>query len=300
MLSALLKKVYQKTFSIWQAMGFHITPNHYYLPIPDTRTLPDSLWSRRSPLTGIDLRIPKMLELLSSFAGQYKAEYAAFPLQPTSSPLDYHVRNGMFESVDGEILYCMIRRFKPAKVVEIGAGFSTLIAARAIRKNREEEPSYDCDLVCIDPFPSETLRAGVPEVRKLITSRIQDVDRKEFDGLGPNDILFIDSSHVVKIGGDVTLEYLEIVPSLKPGVLVHSHDIFFPADYPRQLVFKDRLFFSEQYLLQAFLSLNDRFEVVWGSSCLHLDHPDRLASAFPSYDPKETWWPRSFWYRRIR
>ncbi|HKS16318.1 MAG TPA: class I SAM-dependent methyltransferase [Planctomycetota bacterium] len=300
MLSALLKKVYQKTFSIWQAMGFHITPNHYYLPIPDTRTLPESLWTRRSPLVGIDLRIPQMLDLLSSFAGQYKAEYAAFPLEKTSSPMEYFVRNRMFESVDGEILYCMIRRFKPARMVEIGSGFSTLIAAAAIRRNRQEDPKYDCTLVCIEPYPGEALQAGVPEVTNLIRLPVQEVDRKEFDALGPNDILFIDSSHVVRIGGDVTMEYLEIVPSLKPGVLVHSHDIFFPGEYPRQLVFKDRLFFSEQYLLQAFLSLNDRFEVTWGSSCLHLGHPDRLASAFPSYDPKGDWWPRSFWYRRVR
>jgi hypothetical protein len=111
----------------------------------------------------------------------------------------------------------------------------------------------------------------------------------------------LDSSHVVRIGGDVQHEFLEILPKLNPGVVVHIHDIFLPAEYPRKLIAKQHRFFSEQYLLQAFLAFNREFEVLWASSFMHLTHPDLLEQAFNSYKGRrELRWPGSFWMRRAR
>ena len=118
-------------------------------------------------------------------------------------------------------------------------------------------------------------------------------------GLEAGDVLFIDSSHMLRIGSDVQFEYLEILPRLKPGVIVHIHDIFLPAEYPRNWVHDKHIFWNEQYLLQAFLAFNASFEVLWGGSWMHLNHPAELESAFQSYK-RENQWPGSFWIRRVQ
>jgi len=113
------------------------------------------------------------------------------------------------------------------------------------------------------------------------------------------DILFIDSSHVLKVGGDVQYEYLEILPRLKRGVVVHVHDIFLPGEYPNEWVREEHVFWNEQYLLQAFLSFNDSFEVLWAGSFMHRKHPEKLAECFPGYHPASCH-PGSFWMRKTR
>ena len=120
---------------------------------------------------------------------------------------------------------------------------------------------------------------------------------ERFCALEANDIVFIDSSHVVKIGSDVVYEFLELLPRLKAGVMVHFHDIFLPAEYPKSWVLEDRRFWNEQYLLQAFLAFNSAFEVMMAGSFLHLSHSEKLKAAFASYDPANVW-PGSFWMRR--
>jgi hypothetical protein len=102
----------------------------------------------------------------------------------------------------------------------------------------------------------------------------------------------------VKTGGDVVYEYLQILPRLKKGVLVHCHDIFLPAEYPKGWILQNRRFWTEQYLLQAFLTFNHTFEVLMAGSFLHLFHSEKLIAAFPSYDPERVW-PGSFWMRRV-
>jgi len=291
--------IFKKLFTLWQKLGFHITINDYYEPIPDTRTLKDDLWQKPSELVGIDMNEEGQINLLSMFSSKFKEEYESFPRNKTSIPYQYYVNNGAFESVDGEILYCMIRHFKPKKIFEIGSGNSTYLSAQAILKNEEEDNDYECELVAIEPYPNDILKAGFPGLSKLIPKKVQDIPLSEFKKLSENDILFIDSSHVLKIGSDVQYEYLEILPRLNKGVIVHAHDIFLPAEYPKEWILKDYRFWTEQYLLQAFLSFNDSFEVLWGGSYMHLRHPDKLEEAFSSYKRDERW-PGSFWIRRIK
>lgn len=114
-----------------------------------------------------------------------------------------------------------------------------------------------------------------------------------------NDILFIDFSHILSIGSDVRYEYLDLLPRLKPGVLIHFHDIFLPAEYPQKWVLNFHRFWNEQYLLQAFLTFNTEFEVLWAGNFMHLNHSDLLAATIPSYKQELGKLPRSVEPRTI-
>ncbi|HEY9785397.1 MAG TPA: class I SAM-dependent methyltransferase [Candidatus Obscuribacterales bacterium] len=286
----------ERSFSFWQSLGLHVVPNHFYQPIPDTRFLDNRLWQKESELVGIDMREKQQLELLERFAKRYRSEYEALPRQPNGVPYQFYFGNGAFETVDAEMLYCFVRDAKPARMIEIGSGCSTYLAAQAVRKNAEE--GKNCRLIAIEPYPNPTLQAGFPGLTSLIESPVQNIAMQEFESLTANDILFIDSSHVLKIGSDVQYEFLEILPRLKPGVLIHIHDIFLPKEYPRDWVIKHHRFWSEQYLLQAFLMFNGAFEVVWAGSYMHLRNPEKLEQYVPSYS-RNTSWPGSFWIRRM-
>jgi predicted O-methyltransferase YrrM len=290
------------TFAFWQRLGLHVTANHFYEPVPDTRELSAGLWETAELTPGIDVREAFQLALLTRFAERYATEYQRFASQPTGHPFDYHLDNTQFGKVDAEVLYCFVRDLRPRRIIEIGSGHSTLITALAIAANRVDDPGYACEFVCVEPFPNATLRAGVPGVSELVRRKVQDVPLSRFTVLEDGDILFIDSSHVLKIGSDVQYEFLAVVPRLAPGVLVHVHDIFLPGEYPRHMVLEWHRFWTEQYLLAAFLSFNRCFEVVWGSCFMHLHHAEELAAAFPSYG-REGWPsglpPSSLWMRRV-
>ncbi|MCZ6625236.1 MAG: class I SAM-dependent methyltransferase [Deltaproteobacteria bacterium] len=294
----ILKRFLRKSFPLWENMGFHVIPNHYYQPVPDTRTLKDDLWHKQSDLVGIDINEQAQINLLSLFSSKFKREYESFPRSKTSVPYQYYVDNRVFESVDGEIVYCMIRYFKPRMIIEIGSGHSTYLAAQAVQKNQADY-SHKCELIAVEPYPNDVLRGGFPGLSKLIPTKVQDISLSEFSKLRENDVLFMDSSHVLKIGSDVQYEFLEILPRLNKGVIVHVHDIFLPAEYPKEWVLKDYRFWTEQYLLQAFLIFNNSFEVLWAGSYMHLKHSDKLEAAFSSYKRDERW-PGSFWMRKTK
>jgi hypothetical protein len=258
--------------------------------------LQSELWQRKSSLPGIDINEAQQLELLSEFVRFYKEEYEQIPKSKTNALHQYYIDNGDFESVDGEILYCMIRHFKPKRIIEIGSGNSTLLSAQATIRNQTE--SHACDLTAIEPYPEKVLTKGFPGLSRLIPKRLQDVPLTEFARLEANDILFIDSSHVLKIRSDVQYEFLEILPYLAAGVLVHVHDIFLPMEYPKNWILHDHRFWNEQYLLQAFLIHNVAWKVLWAGSYMHLQHPATLEQTFSSYNRGKRW-PGSFWMQRL-
>lgn len=293
-----LRRLVNASFSLWEKVGIHVTPVHYMHPIPDLRQLKPEIWSQHSELIGVKMSEEVQLELLAQFVAQYRQEYAEFPRKKTPVPYQYYVDNGLFESVDGEMLYCMVRHFKPARIIEVGSGFSTYAAAQALLMNEKEGGKRGMLIAC-EPYPNSTLEAGFPGLAGLIRQRVENVPMSELTALSANDILFIDSSHVIRIGGDVQYEFLEIFPRLQPGVLIHIHDIFLPAEYRRELVVNEHRFYSEQYLLQAFLAFNNTFRVLWASSYMHLRHPDKLEAAFGSYDRSRRW-PGSFWMQRVQ
>jgi predicted O-methyltransferase YrrM len=285
-------------FDFGQKLGVHVVPVHFYEPIPDTRSLKEVLWSKDSEMIGVDLNVENQFEMLSRFKSKFKGEYDGFAREKTSIQYEYHLDNHSFISVDAELLYCMIRDFRPRRIFEVGSGNSTYVSAQAILKNKAENLG-ECELTVIDPYPNEAVKAGFPGLARLLENKVEDIEPSKFDELGENDILFIDSSHVLRIGNDVQFLYLEILPRLKKGVIVHIHDVFLPSEYPREWILEDHFFWNEQYLLQAFLSFNDSFEVLWSASYMNHRHADKLEEAFSSYRKREIR-PCSFWIRKTR
>jgi hypothetical protein len=283
-------------FRVLQKMGIHIVPNHFYEPVPDTRNISEDFWKTPSSLVGIDVKEAAQLTLLQDFCRKYKPEFEQFQNSTPTSPNGFSPANTSFGPVDAEILYCMIRHFKPNAVIEVGSGNSTHVSSMAILKNGHETGAQ-AKLIAIEPYPSAAIEKGLPGLTRLIKAPVQSVPLAEFETLGENDILFIDSSHVLKEASDVQFEYLEVVPRLKKGVIVHFHDIFFPFPYPRSWVVDELRFWNEQYLLQALLAFNTSFEVLWAGSYMSHTHPDALQRAFASYRTNETV-PGSFWIRR--
>jgi len=290
---------FREIFSLWERSGFHITPVHFYQPIPNTQTLPETLWERPSKLVGIDMNDSVQLDLLRNHFAKFRHEFEQWPTEPTGESGGFYLRKSPFGGTDALAAYCMFRHFQPRLIIEVGGGFSSLVAAEAIAKNK------DSALICIEPFPPDFLRAGFPGLRSLIEKKVEDMDVEFFSQLESGDILFIDSSHTVKIGGDVNFLLLEVLPRLKPGVIVHVHDIFLPFDYRRDWVVDEFRFWSEQYLLQAFLTFNSEFEVLMANRYLAHRYLEDLKAAFPSLaNLKATcpssveWGGGSFWIRR--
>ena len=159
--------------------------------------------------------------------------------------------NPFFSITDARFLSYFINEYKPKKYFEIGSGNSTRFARRAIKN------SYtDCEIVCVDPNPRSNVD-GIAD--RVIPKSFLDVNLEEFISLEANDILFLDGSHLVFHGTDTTRFFMEVLPIVKPGVLIHIHDIFIPYEYPERC---DKLFWNEQYLVAAFLMMNSSFEVV--------------------------------------
>ena len=280
---------FQEIFAAWERHGFHVTPVHFYQPIPDTQSLPETLWNRRSKLAGVHMNDAMQLDLLRDRFPKFRDEYEGFPTKPTGEPGRFYLNNHLFEDIDALVAYCMVRHFKPRLIIEVGSGFSSLLLGEAATRNKHSA------LVCIEPFPREFLREGFPGLQSLMEKQIQDIDLDFFSQLQSGDILFIDSSHTIKIGGDVNYLFLEVLPRLKPGVIVHVHDIFLPFDYRRDWVMKEFRFWTEQYLLQAFLIFNSEFEVLMANGYLNHYHRAQLKATFPSLS---SWGGGSFWLRR--
>jgi predicted O-methyltransferase YrrM len=303
----------RSAFRMFQRIGITVSPNHYYWPVPDFRELESRKWPAEEEPVGLDLAFGRQLDFLQMVVPQYRAEWES-PSSPFFS-VSYNYNNGFFETVDAEIAYCLVRHYKPRRIVEVGGGYSSRVMAAALEMNHKLD-GVRGELVTIDPYPDRFPKKALSDRVHLITQNIQDVDLDVFLSLQSGDFLFLDSSHVVGIGSDVVREYLEIVPRLADGVLIHAHDIFIPADYPREAVLHNLAFWSEQYLLQALLMFNPRFEVLWGSSCMQSRAPAELENAFPQWKNSyrnmpaakrsflptrdgEHVWPSSFWMRKL-
>jgi len=297
-----LNKYLKKLLPLYQKMGVNIIPNRYEEPVPDLAELRNFKWDQEIGLAGVDLKPRDQIETLKKVS-KYLAEFKKLPTEKISPKEveEYFHNNPAFRATDAGIYYGLIRHFKPRRIIEIGAGFSTLLAAQAVLVNEKE--GKKCDLTAIEPYPSVTLRLGVPGLKKLIEGNLQTVSLTEFEKLEKNDILFIDSSHILRIGSDVQYEFLEILPRLKKGVLVHVHDIYFPLDYPKKLITQDFKFYNEQYLLQAFLAFNQEFSTFWVSQYMYRRHFELIWKHFSEFlpggkSPESAEKNVSFWMKR--
>jgi hypothetical protein len=280
---------------IW--LGVFPVRRHYYEPQFDFRASGQVVTARSLP--GLSLDVSRQLNLLSQL--RFRDEVATFSDEPAKRVPQHSGRapkftlhNPYFTYGDAEIWYQMIRHRKPHRIYEIGGGYSTLLAAQALRVNMREDPSYAPLHVCIEPYEAPWLEAAGPIVLREPVERVSAVF---FEQLGPGDLVFIDSSHVIRPEGDVVWEYLELLPRLRPGVCVHIHDIFTPRNYLQQWLRKEVRFWNEQYLLEAFLTQNPRWRVLLSVNHLHHTHPDALRTVAPSLLPTHE--PASFYIERL-
>ena len=253
--------------------GYHIRPIHYYEPLPDFRSISTEQIKRRRRYPGIDFRWNDQLTLVTELA-EYRDELR---------DLEFDFDNRYFNRFDAAAYYSLIRRLKPQRIIEIGAGYSTQIANKALSLNRKGT------LTCIEPYPEERPLSAELGI-ELIQKRVEEIDVDFFSRLEANDILFIDSSHTVKFGSDVCYEFLEVLPTLKPGVWIHVHDIFFPHDYPAEWLIDQRLALNEQYLVEAFLSFNQEFRVALSNYWLALDHAAAVNKLWTSSNDCSSFW----------
>ena len=263
-----------------------VNPGHLHRPLDEPRDLPGVNWSDE-----------EQLQLLDQF--KYEKELLAFPWEPAGDG-GYYFGNPAFGPGDADILYGLVRHLKPRRFIEIGCGHSTLLVQSAIRRNRDENKDYQCRHVCIEPYEAPWLAKLDVE---LIRQKLEQMDLELFDELEAGDILFIDSSHVIRPQGDVLREYLEILPRLPKGVWIHVHDIFTPRDYLASWITDEVKLWNEQYLLEAFLSHNRDFRVAWMMGHMFQAYPEAVLKRCPGLqracDEGHNMVGGSFWMEKV-
>jgi hypothetical protein len=206
---------------------------------------------------------------------------------------EYYALNGQYPPLDAWALEGMLRYLHPRRMIEVGSGFSSLVTAQVNR----EFLGGELDFVCVEPFPRDFLRAGVDGIGELVVSKVQDVPLARFEALGDGDVLFIDTSHVIRTGNDVAWIYGQILPRLRTGVHVHIHDVFLPGDYPETWV-REGWGWNENYVVEAFLQFNSGFEVLLGSQWALWHAPDEIHVACPQFAQAPEHGGGSLWLRR--
>jgi len=249
---------------------------HFYSPIvsrSDVEDYEDRIYEEQSrdTLPDVDMHRSEQLRLLKEFSRFYPE--LPFPENRTDKHR-YYLNNQSYEYTDGIILYSFIRHFKPRRIIEIGSGFSS-----ALMLDTKELFCNDLELTFIEPYSKQMnvlFRQNDKAECRILTEKVQDVPVEEFRRLQENDILFIDSSHVSKTGSDVNYELFRILPALKPGVLIHFHDIFYPFEYPKDWVYLGKNW-NEAYLLRALLGYTDKFKIQFFSHYMHSHHAAAFA-----------------------
>jgi hypothetical protein len=263
--------------------------------------LPADFWTSRSSLVGLTLNTDEALSWAETKLVEYFQELRSFlPINKEDNPDSrLYLVNGTYMAVDAHMYYALIRHLRPKRIIEVGAGFSTLFAYEALKRGN----SFDhTQLHVVEPYPEAIIKEGLESIAKVRREFVQDVQPAFFDQLEAGDILFIDSTHVVKEGNDVLYLYLEVLPRLKPGVYVHVHDINLPEPYP-SCYLDYGWFWNEQYLLQAYLINNSRVKILWPGNYLMCVEPKRMLKLFPDIKDMRAVYPLSgpsaFWFQTI-
>ncbi|NMO90381.1 class I SAM-dependent methyltransferase [Actinomycetospora sp. TBRC 11914] len=286
-----------------ERLGVRVQPVHYYSEVPDRRALRrDRGWARRIDVSGHGWDLDAQLAWLGEVCGPYVPEVAGLDAwRDLGSD-----RGPGYGPVESQVLHGVVRSLAPARILEVGSGVSTVIARGAADRN-VAEGRRPTAITCIEPFPRDALRAlaGV----HVVADRAQDADRAHFDALGAGDVLFIDSTHALRTGSELARLYLEILPRLAEGVVVHIHDVYLPYLHTPDVL--DNVFdWQETTLLAALLTDNPRLRVLACESVLHHDRPEALAGVLPDYRPRRMHdglytdgsadhFPSSIWLTRV-
>jgi len=258
--------------------GMILLPKHYYVPIADVNELArtKNKWAKRSNMPGIEMDLEEQIRFLRDSILPFQSEYVGSKIYLEGLQGEFGPGYGFIEA---QAYHAILRWLKPRRVIEVGSGVSTHCAIEAAKLNARET-GQRAEIVCIEPNPTPFIRAS--RAIQLIPSRVEDVPIELFESLGDGDLLFIDSSHAVRPGGDVIYLYCEVVPRLRPGIVIHIHDVYFPFTYQNDLL--SSLFqWSETGMLQTLLVNNDRLKILLCMSMLHYERPDELRKVFPEY-----------------
>jgi len=274
-------------------------PNgHFYSPVVDPEELGAriaEIWPEYpAPLAGIDFDEQSHREILDQWFPEFISGYDYPELESeTSSEYGFYTQNSQFSWLDSRTLFVFLRKLRARQFIEVGSGFSSLLAADVNLRFLGGE----CQVSCIEPYPRAFLKKGVPGITALIEKKAQQLDLEYFSRLNGGDILFIDSSHVSKTGSDVNYLVFEVLPRLKPGVLIHIHDIFLPHEYPKEWVLAENRSWNEQYLVRALLMYSSTFKVVFGCSYAFHKYPQAVISAL-NLESKAGFGGGSLWIRK--
>lgn len=257
----------------------YVAPGHFYSPVPSVEDIDRAIAAGPSanPLLGIDLREEEQMRLLRNLAKFYpEIPFAS----DRSTGLRFGFDNPSYSWCDGIILFCMIRELRPRRIIEVGSGHTSCL----ILDTNELFFGGGIDCTFVEPYPELLLQLLRPEEigqTNIVTRKLQDTDPAIFSSLRPNDILFIDSSHVAKAGSDVQVLFSSILPSLPPGVVVHLHDIFPGLEYPAKWLREGRGW-NEQYMLRAFLQFNTQFRIKLFTGHMLHGHADFFHQHMPN------------------
>jgi hypothetical protein len=288
-------KTFESRQEIAEAAGFHVLPRKFDSPVPHLEEIDFSALARPRSLPGIDLRVNSAIELLTRLK-PFAAELDVIPYESSSTTPFWFSPEFLssFPDYDSAVLYSILRHLKPKRYIELGVGYSSIVSSYALRRNRQD--GFPCEAVYADPEPRLPMEKVITEGR-LLQKRVQDIPLEEFTALQPGDVLFIDTSHVLKIQSDVEREILRILPSLTAGVWIHFHDVFTPYDYPEEWVRQPvRLWANEQYALECLFTGGNRYQVEIPLHYLVRDYPDPIRDFYPRGRTRA----HSFWLRKLQ
>ena len=250
-----------------------LIPEFFYTPVLSPEQVPEAQWSARFDACG-DFDLERQRGFLAA-TPRFAEVLGTLPWDPPEDPSVFHWNNDQFSHSDASLYYTLLRRFRPKRVVEVGAGHSTKLAARALADNGSGT------ILCIDPHAPRWLSTLGKRV-EVIASPVQEAADATFLSLGENDVLFIDGSHISKTGSDVNHLFLRILPRLPAGVVVHVHDICLPFEYPRRWSEDVLCYWNEQYVLAALLANSRKFEILVGNYFLQMTDIELLRPFGPS------------------
>ena len=286
---------FRRTFKLFEALGIHITADHFYEPIPNLKLLNERWSADRRDCIGIDFHQLEAEEFALRIFNKYGPEFSG-----ATTKAGFHLYNSYYTGIDALSLYCFVRETKPNKVIEIGAGASTRVLLAALHANAEET-GVRPELLSVDPYsrfsPEEKLNVAF----SILPEALQDVESKVAGQLESGDLLFIDSTHVYKFGSDVESYFERIFPNINAGVNIHMHDIFSPFYYPKYWMTDAKRFWNEQFFLESFLMFNNQFQVILPTHLLMREsEPLRaLAREIIAEENKRYYLGQTFFFKRV-
>jgi len=289
----MLKTKFCLVYEFANRFGVHILPAHYYAPVPNIVELKKDIdiWANRLGMTGIYVDLDEQVDNLRMVCAPFQDEYRGNPHYNRAMRFMFgRGRSRAFGYIEAQVLHSAVRYFKPARVIEIGSGIPTYCTYQATQKNLADTGTSG-SIICIEPDPIAIVShlATSTDHVELLSHQIQAIPLELFQRLSTNDIVSIDSNHVVKTGGEVNYVVLEILPRLPAGVIVQIHDVYLPYDYQRDAL-QTFIHTNETSILSAFLAYNTRFRILFALSMLHHDRRGEMRSILPEYRPECDWY----------